>query len=125
VRTREPDDLVLHLVEREGVTVVNVGEELFVCLLVAGGFREVEAHESDEGIDVLDCHGLHMAELRSTGVDRSDVGKSPTTSPSGDLIPTIRGSGAPPERVCVVLDGQKKKHGSRHYTNRREAKVLW
>ena len=46
VRTREPDDLVLHLVEREGVTVV------------------------------LDGHGLHVAELRSRGVDRSDVVKS-------------------------------------------------
>jgi hypothetical protein len=33
-RTREPDDLVLHLVEREGVTVINVGEKLFVRLLV-------------------------------------------------------------------------------------------
>jgi hypothetical protein len=75
-RTREPDDLVLHLVEREGVTVVNVGEKLFVRLLVAGGFREVEAHESDEGIDVLDCHGLHVAELRSRGVDRSNIDSS-------------------------------------------------
>jgi hypothetical protein len=35
VRTREQDDLVLHLVEREGVTVVDVGEKLFVRLLVA------------------------------------------------------------------------------------------
>ena len=33
-RTREPDDLVLHLVERECVTVVNVGEKLYVRLLV-------------------------------------------------------------------------------------------
>ena len=33
-RTREPDDLVLHLVEREGMTVVNVGEKLYVRLLV-------------------------------------------------------------------------------------------
>jgi hypothetical protein len=38
VRTREPDDLVLHLVEREGVTVVDVGEKLFVRLLMAGCF---------------------------------------------------------------------------------------
>jgi hypothetical protein len=30
-------------------------------LLVARGFREVEAHESDEGVDVLDCHGLHVS----------------------------------------------------------------
>jgi hypothetical protein len=57
---------VLHLVQREGVTVVNVGEKLFVCPLVAGGFREVETHESDEGI--LDCHGLHVAELRSRSI---------------------------------------------------------
>ena len=48
VRTREPDDPVLHLFEREGVTVVDVGEKLFVCLLVAGGFGEVKVHESDE-----------------------------------------------------------------------------
>jgi hypothetical protein len=76
VRTREPDDLVLHLVEREGVTVVDVDEKLFVCLLVAGGFGEVKAHESDEGIDVLDGHGLHVAELRSRGVDRGHVVES-------------------------------------------------
>jgi len=68
VRTREPDDLVLHLVEREGVTVVDVGEKLFVCLLVAGGFGEVKAHESDEGVDVLDGHGLHLAGLRGRGL---------------------------------------------------------
>jgi hypothetical protein len=37
-RMREPDDLVLHLLEREDVTVVNVGEKLFVRLLVSGGF---------------------------------------------------------------------------------------
>jgi hypothetical protein len=75
-RMREPDDLVLHLVEREGVAIVDVCEKLFVCLLVAGGFGEVEAHESDEGVDVLDGHGLHVAELRSRGVDRSDVVKT-------------------------------------------------
>ena len=75
-RVREPDDLVLHLLEREGVTVIDVGEKLFVRLLVSGGFREVKAHESDEGVDVLDGHGLHVAELRSRGVDRSDVVKS-------------------------------------------------
>jgi hypothetical protein len=75
-RIREPDDFVLHLLEREGVTVVDVGEKFFVCLLVAGGFREVEAHENDEGVDVLDGHGLHVAELRSRGVDRGDVVKS-------------------------------------------------
>ncbi len=34
-RMREPDDL-LHLLEREGVTFVDVGEKLFVRLLVAG-----------------------------------------------------------------------------------------
>ena len=34
-RIREPDDFVLHLLEREGVTVVDVGEKFFVCLLVA------------------------------------------------------------------------------------------
>jgi hypothetical protein len=75
-KMREPDDLVLHLVKREGVTVVDVCENLFVCLLVAGGFGEVESHESDEGVDVLDSHGLHVSELRSRGVDRSDVVKS-------------------------------------------------
>jgi hypothetical protein len=75
-RMREPDDLVLHLLEREGVTVVDVGEKLLVRLLVAGGFGVVKAHESDEGVDVLDGHGLHVAELRSGGVDRGDVVKS-------------------------------------------------
>ena len=79
-RIREPDDFVLHLLEREGVTVVDVGEKFFVRLLVAGGFREVKAHESDEGVDVLDVHGLHVAELRSRGVDRVDAVKSRSQS---------------------------------------------
>jgi len=76
VRTREPD-LMLHLLEREGVTVVDVGEKLFVRLLVAGGFGEGKTHESDEGVHVLDGHDLHVAaELRSRGIDRVDVVKS-------------------------------------------------
>jgi hypothetical protein len=75
-RIREPDDFVLHLLECEGVTVVDVGEKLFVRLLVAGGFEEAKAHESDEGVDVLDGHGLNVAEFRSRGVDRGDVFKS-------------------------------------------------
>ncbi len=62
-RIREPDDCVLHLFECEGVTVVDVREKFFARLVVARGFGEVEAHESDESIDVLDCHGLHVAEL--------------------------------------------------------------
>jgi hypothetical protein len=44
-REREPDDRFLQLVKRERKNVVNMGEKLFVCLLVAEGFREVEAHE--------------------------------------------------------------------------------
>jgi hypothetical protein len=88
VRTREPDDLVLQLIECEGMTVVDVGEKLIVRLLVAGNFGEVEAHESDlseasghqKGVDVLDGQGLHVchnvAELRNRGVDGSDVVKS-------------------------------------------------
>ena len=55
------------------MAVVNVGEKLFARPLVAGGFREVEAHESDEGVDVRYCHGLHVAELRSRGVDGGNV----------------------------------------------------
>ena len=48
ISTQSNHDLPWHLLEREGVTVVDVGEKLFVCLLVAGGFGEVKAHESDE-----------------------------------------------------------------------------
>jgi hypothetical protein len=73
---REPDDLVLHLIECEGVTVVDVGEKLFVRFWMARGFGEVQAHGSDKSVDVLDGHGLHMAELRRRGVDRGDVVKS-------------------------------------------------
>jgi hypothetical protein len=109
VRTRELDDLVLHLVNSEDVTVVNVGEKLFVCLLVAGGFREVEAHESNEGVYVLDCHGLHVAELRSRGVDRIDVGNSRS---HGVILETktrleasqqvVRGSGTSKMSCCLL-----------------------
>jgi hypothetical protein len=43
---------------------------------VAGGFEEVKAHESDEDVDVLNGHRLHVAELRSREVDRDNVVKS-------------------------------------------------
>ena len=46
----------------------------FWCLEASVG--EVTAHESDEGVDVLDGHGLHVAELRSRDIDRGDVVKS-------------------------------------------------
>ena len=46
----------------------------FWCL--EASVREVKTHESDEGVDVLDCHGLHVAELRSRDIDRGDVVKS-------------------------------------------------
>ena len=73
MRVREPDDHGLHPLEREGVTVVDVGEKLFVRLLVSGGVREMKAHESDEGVNVVDGHGFHVTELRSRGVDSGDV----------------------------------------------------
>ena len=73
MRVREPDDHALHLLEREGVTVIDVGEKFLVRLLVSGSVREIKTHESDEGVDVRDGHGLHVAELRSRGVDRGNV----------------------------------------------------
>jgi hypothetical protein len=92
VRTREPDDLVLHLVEREGVTVVDVSENLFVRLLVAGGFGEVKAHESDEGVDVLDSHGLHVSELRSRGFKNKDHTDTRGQRIGGQSSPTLTAS---------------------------------
>jgi hypothetical protein len=119
VRTREPDvsartnkrhhhHLMLHLVEREGVTVVNVGKKL------AGGFREVEAHESDEGIDVLECHGLHVTELRSRRVDRSNVGSS---RGSGVILETearLEATGKELVRDRGTSDGAQKENFRPH-----------
>jgi hypothetical protein len=105
IRTREPDDLVLHLVDREGVTVVDVGEKLFVHLLVAGDFRKVKAHESDEDVDVLDSNGLHVAELRSRGVDRGDVVMESFLKQRHVLRPRARS-------LCVIdapVPGYKRK----------------
>jgi hypothetical protein len=64
---REQDDRVLHLVKHECMTVVNVGEKLFLGFQEPEGFIEVEAHDSEEGVDVRYCHGLHVAELRTRG----------------------------------------------------------
>jgi hypothetical protein len=70
---REPDDDVLHRFKRESVASVDVGNKLLVGFLVARCFREVEAHEGDEGEDVLNRHGGHVAELRHAGVDGCDI----------------------------------------------------
>ena len=51
-RTRELDDCVLHHFKRERVSIIDVGKKLFGGLLVAGRVREVDAHESDECVNV-------------------------------------------------------------------------
>jgi hypothetical protein len=71
-RTREPDEHVVHLVNHDHMTLPS-STNLIVCLLVAGGFREVEAKENDEDVDVRYRHEMHVAELRSRDVDGGDV----------------------------------------------------
>jgi len=109
-RIREPDDFVLHLLECEGVTIINVGEKFFVRLLVAGGFREVKAHESDEVIDVLDCHGLHVAELRSRGVDRVHVVKSRSHGVSLEVETRLEATSEELVRDRCTGDGVQKEN---------------
>ena len=70
---REPDDDVLHCFKRENIAIVNVGNKLLVGFLVARCFREVEALEADEGEDVLNRHGRHVAKLRNACVNGRDV----------------------------------------------------
>ena len=109
-RIREPDDFVLHLLECEGVTIVNVGEKFFVCLLVAGGFREVKAHESDEVIDVLDCHGLHVAELRNRDIDRGNVVKSRSHGVSLEVEARLEVTNEELVRDRCTCDGVQKEN---------------
>jgi len=70
---REPDDDVLHSFKCESVASVDVGNKLLVGFLVARCFREVEALEADEGEDVLNRHGRHVAKLRHACVNGRDV----------------------------------------------------
>jgi hypothetical protein len=111
-RMREPDDLVLHFLEREGVTIVDVGEKLFVRLLVPGGFGEVKTHESYEGVDVLDGHGLHVAELRSRGVDRGDVVKSGSHGVSLEVETRLEATSEELVRDRCTCDGVQKENFS-------------
>jgi hypothetical protein len=76
----------LHLVKRERMAVVNVSEKLFVGLLVVKGFREVEPHESDGGVDVWYGHVLHVAELRSRVSHRDVDGSNVVGSGSRGVI---------------------------------------
>ena len=52
------EDLLLHLVDRECMTVINVVDKLFVRLLVEGSFREMEPHKGDKGVNVGDRGGM-------------------------------------------------------------------
>ena len=113
-RIREPDDFVLHLLELEVVTVVDVGEKFFVRLLVAGGFREVKTHESDEGADVLDVHGLHVAELRSRGVDRVNVVKSRSHGVSLEVEARLEAMSEELVRNRCTGDGVQKENFRPH-----------
>jgi hypothetical protein len=109
-RIREPDDFVLHLLKHEGVTVIDVGEKFFVRLLVAGGFGEVKAHESDEVVDVLNGHGLHVAELRSRGVDRVYVVKSRSHRVSLEVEARLEATNEELVRDRCTCDGVQKEN---------------
>jgi hypothetical protein len=113
-RIREADDFMLHLLEREGVTVVNVGEKFFVHLLVAGGLGEVKAHESDEDVDVLDCHGLHVAELRNRDIDRGNVVKSRSHGVSLEVEARLEDTSEELLRNRCTCDGVQKENFSPH-----------
>jgi len=109
-RIREPDDFMLHLLEREGVTVVDVVEKFFVRLLVARGFGEVKDHESDEDVDVLDSHGLHVAELRNRGVDRGNVVKSRSHGVSHEVEARLEDTSEELLRNRCTCDGVQQEN---------------
>ncbi len=49
---------VLHLLESERMAVVNESDKLFVGLLVAGGFGEMEPHKGDKGVNFFTYMGF-------------------------------------------------------------------
>ena len=63
----------MHLVERERMAVVNVGDKLFVGTLVSGSFGEMEPHKGDKDVNVSDRHGLHVTKLGGRCVDGGNV----------------------------------------------------
>ena len=64
---------MLHGIEGKGISCVDVSKKFLISLLVVRCGREEKAHQDDEGKDVAHRHGVHMAKLRYTGVDPSDV----------------------------------------------------
>ena len=64
---------MLHVIKGESIACVDVSKKFRISFLVARGGREEEAHQDDEGKDVAHRHVVHVAKLRYTGVDPSDV----------------------------------------------------
>ena len=64
---------MLHVVKGKSISCVDVSKKFLVSLLVARCGREKKAHQDDEGENVAHRHGVHVAKLRYTGVDPSNV----------------------------------------------------
>jgi hypothetical protein len=92
--------------QRSGQSSVRLGQ--LSIRLRLGHHSEARSVHSQarlcaESASVCDDHDSALTKRHSALTQNSRVaGASPTTSPSGDLIPTIRGSGAQP-RVCVCV----------------------
>ena len=73
VRARVSDHRMLHVVKGKSIACVDVSKKFLISLLVARCGREIKAHQDDEGENVAHRHGVHVAKLRHTSVDPSDV----------------------------------------------------
>ena len=64
---------MLHVVKGKSISCVDVSKKFLISLLVVRCGREEKAHQDDEGEDVTHRHGVHVAKLRHTSVNPSDV----------------------------------------------------
>ena len=64
---------MLHVVKGKSISCVDVSKKFLISLLVARCGREIKTHQDDEGENVAHRHVVHVAKLRHTSVNPSDV----------------------------------------------------
>jgi len=110
VRARVSDHRMLHVVKGKSISCVDVSKKFLISLLVARCGREEKAHQDDEGEDVAHRHGVHVAKLRHTSVDPSNVVRAGFRGVIGEHKTLLKTSGEELVRDGGTCQGVQEKN---------------
>ena len=101
---------MLYVIEGKSISGVDVSKKFLISLLVARCGREIKAHQDDEGENVAHRHVVHVAKLRDTGVDPSDVVRAGFRGVIGEQKTLLKTAGEELVRDGGTCQGVQEKN---------------